>query len=198
MNENWETVYATGHGVWDPFQKRVERKDFIAPRTAQGKGLGKDGIVKPTLRIIAETSGTENHREEYWTGENFNLGVERKRQSDELRNEIYAKSTESLKMRKDELSEGSEWGKSLEQIFRVIEAIPVTILKGRVYACDDGEIGIVWGEGNLHIEISVGVSEHIEYLVLDEDNGVREESVWIIESGDPMPETLASALRERS
>ena len=98
-------------------------------------------------------------------------------------------------MREGELSEGREWGKSLEQIFRVVEAIPVTTLKGRVYACDDGEIGIVWGERSLHIEISVGVSEHIEYLVLDEDNGVREESVWAIESGDPMPEILVSALR---
>ena len=140
----------------------------------------------------------ENHREEYWTEENFNLGVERKRQSDKLRNEIYAKSTESLKMREDELSTGGEWGRSLEQIFQVVEAIPVTILKGRVYACDDGEIGIVWGKEKLHMEISVGVSEHIEYLVLDEDNGVREESVWIIESGDPIPETLASALMGRS
>ena len=72
----------------------------------------------------------------------------------------------------------------------------MTALKGRVYVCNDGEIGIVWGEGSAHIEISVGASEHVEYLVLDENAGIREESVWMIESGDPMPVTLSAALEE--
>ena len=117
--------------------------------------------------------------------------MERERQRDGLRNELYA---EILTAQLDGSLEGSDWEKSLDQIFRVVEAIPLTTLKGRVYLCSDGEIGIAWGEGSVHVEISVGVSEHVEYLVLDENTGVREESVWMIESGDLMPAALSSAL----
>ena len=194
MNESWEPVWATGHRGQGGL-RGVGGEDFMAPGTAPDRALEeRGGAAGPALRIVAETSEAGVRRERYATGKGFVLGVERERQRDGLRNELYA---EVLAAQMDGASEGGEWEKSLDQIFRVVEAVPVTALKGRVYVCNDGEIGIVWGEGSTHIEVSVGASEHVEYLVLDENAGIRGEAVWMIESGDPMPATLSAALEER-
>lgn len=191
MNEIWEPVWATGYDGQGGLQG-TEGDDFMAPGTTPDKGPDDGGgAAGPPLRIVAETSEAGARRERYAPGRNFALGVERERQRDGLRNELYA---EVLAAQMDGPPGGSEWEKSLDQVLRVVEAIPVTVLKGRVYVCNDGEIGIAWGKGSIHIEVSAGVSEHVEYLVLDEDAGVREESVWMIESGDPMPATLSAAL----
>ena len=191
MNESWEPVWATGYDGRSGLQG-VEGDDFMAPSTAPDKGPeDSGGAAGRTLRIVAETSGAGARRERYAAGKDFTLGVERERQRDGLRNELYA---EVLAAQMDGPPGESEWGKSLDRILRVVEAIPVTALKGRVYVCNDGEIGIAWGRENIHIEVSAGVSEHVEYLVLDEDAGIREESVWMIESGYPMPATLSAAL----
>ena len=192
MNESWEPVRATGYGGKNGLRE-VEGEDFMAPSTAPDEGLEERGgaAAGPTLRIVAETSEAGARRERYAAGRDFSLGVERERQRDGLRNELYA---EVLAAQMDGPPEGSEWRRSFDQMLRVVEAIPVTALKGRVYVCNDGEIGIAWGDGNVHIEVSAGVSEHVEYLVLDEDAGIREESAWMIESGDPMPATLSAAL----
>ncbi len=191
MNESWQPVWATGHGGQSEL-RGVEGGDFMASGTAPDKALEeRGGAAGPALRIVAETSKAGARRERYATGKDFTLGVERERQRDGLRNELYA---EVLAAQMDGPPGEGEWKKSLEQILRVVEAVPVTALKGRVYVCNDGEIGIAWGEGSIHIEVSVGASEHVEYLVLDENAGIREESVWMIESGDPMPATLSAAL----
>ena len=191
MNENWEPILVTGYGGQGGLRV-VEGEDFMAPGTVPDKGLEeRGGVAVPALRILAETSEAGARKERYATGRYFALGVERERQRDGLRNELYA---EVLAAQMEGPPKGSEWGKSLDQMLRVVEAIPVTALKGRVYVCNDGEIGIAWGDGNVHIEVSAGVSEHVEYLVLDEDAGIREESAWMIESGDPMPATLSAAL----
>ena len=191
MNESWEPVWGTGRRKQGGL-RGVEGEGFMAPGTVPDKALEeRGGAGGPILRIVAETSEAGARRERYATGNDFTLGVERERQRDGLRNELYA---EVLAAQMDGPSGEGEWEKSLDQILRVVEAVPVTALKGRVYVCNDGEIGIAWGEGSIHIEVSVGASEHVEYLVLDENAGIREESVWMIESGDPMPATLSAAL----
>ena len=194
MSENWGLVLATGSVVQPKYWKGEERENFMDPITVPDKNQEESSeSTRASLRIVKETSRTGSEREQYSSGNNLNLGVERERQRDGLRNELYA---EVLAAQLDRTPEESEWTESLDQILRVVEAIPATRLKASVYVCDDGEIGIVWQQGNFHIEISAGVSEHVEYMVLDEDEQIREESIWMIESGEPMPETLSSALAE--
>ncbi len=189
MNENWQSVSATWPDGPSTHPKE-EPDNFMNESTAPcGDPDGSKLTTMPKLQIVEETLGPQE--KQYSSGKNLGLGVERQRQRDGLRNELYA---EVLDARLNGPSEEGEWEKSLDQILRAIEAVPITELNGRVYVCDDGEIGIVWEEGNVHVEISAGVSEHIEYLVLNEDDGVREESIWKIESGDPMPTTLSSVL----
>ena len=194
MSENWGLVLATGSVVQPKYWKGAKRENFMDPITVPDKSQEESSeSTRASLRIVKETSRTGPEREQYSSGNNLNLGVERERQRDGLRNELYA---EVLAAQLDRTPEESEWTESLDQILRVVEAIPVTRLKASVYVCDDGEIGIVWRQGNVHIEISAGVSEHVEYMVLDEDEQIREESIWMIESGERMPETLSSALAE--
>lgn len=90
MNESWEPVRATGHGGQSGLQG-VEGEDFMAPGTAPDKGLEeRRGAAGPILRIVAGTSEAGVRRERYATRKDFALGVERERQRDGLRNELYA------------------------------------------------------------------------------------------------------------
>ena len=194
MNENWEPGRATAYDVQSNYPEEVEGEYFFAQNTAPDKDLEEGRApTRPNLRIVRETSSAGYGTARYSSGKNLGFGVERERQRDGLRNELYA---EVLTVQLGGLPNESGWEKPLDQILRVVEMVPGTALMGRVYVSEDGEIGIVWETGNVRIEVSAGVSEHVEYLVLDDD-GVREESIWKIESEDSMPATLWSALEGR-
>lgn len=124
----------------------------------------------------------------------FNLGVERTRQRNALRNEVYAQML-GTKMETGRRVEG--WEIALGQILRAIDQLPWTPLEGRIYVCEDGETGIVWEDGNRRVEISAGVLPDVEYLVWEDKGNVGTESEWDVEGGQPLPTELKAALEKK-
>ena len=141
---------------------------------------------------------TENINETRYTHETrnkkeFNLGVERTKQRNALRNEIYARVL-SAKMEIEE--EATGWETQLKQIFKVIDQLPLASTEGRVYVCEDGEMGIVWENEEQRVEISAGVLPNVEYLVWKEE-GTSIESEWDIGGEEHIPLPLREALEKQ-
>lgn len=132
-------------------------------------------------------NGLSNKRE-------FSLGVERTRQRNALRNEIYAQvlSAKTEAGRKTET-----WETGIKQILRAIDQLPATAMGGRVYLCRDGEMGIVWEDESRRVEISTGVSINVEYLIWEEEGNIHTEREWDVGGGEQIPTMLKEALVRR-
>lgn len=121
----------------------------------------------------------------------FNLGVERTRQRNALRNEIYAQVL-SAKMETGGTTEN--WETGIRQILRAIDQLPLAAMEGRVYVCQDGEMGVVWEDEVRRVELSTGVSFNVEYLIWEEEGSTNTESEWDVDGGEPIPPVLQEAL----
>lgn len=130
------------------------------------------------------TNRVSNRRE-------FNLGVERTRQRNALRNEIYA---QVLGAKMETGGTTGTWETGIRQILRAIDQLPLTAMEGRVYVCQDGEMGIVWEDEARRVELSTGVSLNVEYLIWEEEGSINTESEWDVDGGDPIPSVLQEAL----
>ena len=122
----------------------------------------------------------------------FNLGVERTRRRNALRNAIYEQVL-SVNLETGKKASGRETG--LDQMLRAIDQLPGTPIEGRVYVCEDGEMGIVWENGGRRVELSAGGAQNLEYLIW-EDNDVKERE-WDIDGGQPLPDELRAALVQK-
>lgn len=154
-------------------------------RTDQGRedtGIRTEDADEP-----AYVNGTGGKR-------TFNLGIERTRQRNVLRNEVYAQVL-SAKMEMERAAEGCEIG--LKQILRAIDQLPWTSMEGRVYVCDDGEMGIVWESEGLRVELSAGVLPTVEYLIWEDDGNTGMESEWDVDGEQQIPTSLKEALEKK-
>lgn len=119
------------------------------------------------------------------------MGVERTRQRNALRNEIYAQVL-SARMETGGTIRG--WETGIKQILRAIDQLPATAMEGRVYVCQDGEMGIVWEDESRRVEISTGVSLNVEYLIREEEGNINTESEWDVDGEEQIPTVLKEAL----
>ena len=67
-------------------------------------------------------------------------------------------------------------------------------MEGRVYVCQDGEMGIVWEDESRRVEISTGVSLNVEYLIREEEGNINTESEWDVDGEEQIPTVLKEAL----
>ena len=70
-------------------------------------------------------------------------------------------------------------------------------MEGRVYVCQDGEMGIVWEDESRRVEISTGVSLNVEYLIREEEGNINTESEWDVDGEEQIPTVLKEALVRR-
>lgn len=122
----------------------------------------------------------------------FNLDMERTRQRNALHNAIYEQV----------LSANPETGKNasgketrLNRMLRAIDQLPGTPIEGRIYVCEDGEMGIVWENGKRRVELSAGGALNLEYLIWD-NNDVKERE-WDVDGGQPLPDELRVVLVQK-
>lgn len=146
----------------------------------------------PGIRTVGtnepgHTNRVSNERE-------FNLGLERTRQRNALRNEIYA---QVLSAKMEAGGTTGTWETGVNQILRAIDQLPATAMGGRVYVCQDGEMGIVWEDESRRVEISTGVSLNVEYLIWEEEGNINTESEWDVGGGEQIPPVLKEALLRR-
>ena len=125
------------------------------------------------------------------TNGKFNIGIEKTKQQNALRDEIYA---QVLDIKIGTKRADASWNTGLNQILQVIDQLPPTLIEGRVYVCEDGEIGIVWDDGRRRVEISAGVVSYVEYLIWEDEENAGMEREWDVEEEQSFPDELRAAL----
>ena len=80
-------------------------------------------------------------------------------------------------------------------MLRAIDQLLGTPIEGRVYVCEDGEMGIVWENGERRVELSAGGALNLEYLIW-KDNDIKERE-WDVDGGQPLPDELRVALVQK-
>ena len=124
----------------------------------------------------------------------FHLGVERTRQRNALRNEIYAQVL-GVKMETEKTVD--DWETGLKQMLRAIDQLPWAPTEGRIYVCEDGEMGIVWESKGRRVELSAGVLPTVEYLIWEDEGNASMEKEWDVDGGERIPPALKEALEKK-
>lgn len=174
----------------------ARRKRFFAAVASGSYARGRPGpailpLVREMNRDEKIAGGQTGHEQGYTNGTKgaFNLGAKRTRQRNALNNAIYEQVL-SANLETGEKVSGRE--AALNQMLRAIDQLPGIPIEGRVYVCEDGEMGIVWEDGERRVELSAGVAPNLECLIW-QGNDIKE-SEWDVVGGQPLPDELRAAL----
>ena len=183
--------------AWKPIMSTLENESHSNERSERADSRWYNATKYPLVRSAdqnEEEIGIQTGDEQGYTDATrgkFNLGIEKTKQRNALRNEIYAQVLDA-KMEME--SADARWKTGLNQIVQVIDQLPPILIEGRIYVCEDGEIGIVWDDGKRRVEISAGVVSYVEYLIWEDEGNSSMECGWDIDGEQPLPDELKTAL----
>ena len=185
-------------GKWTPVISTAENRNqenrLIEGVDSRWHGATSSPLVRE-MNGDEKIAGVQTGGEQGYTNGTrgaFNLGAERTRQRNALNNAIYEQVL-SANLETGKKVSGRETG--LNQMLRAIDQLPGIPIEGRVYVCEDGEMGIVWEDGERRVELSAGVALNLEYLIW-QGNDIKERE-WDVGGGQPLPDELRAALAWR-